>query len=149
MKFLQIGPEMKKKNRNCHVQLKYHTMTEPKWVVLLPGVKEDQMTGWIRFRPRAFWYFVGRWEKRSRAADVDASWADMKSYFCLSQFTLSTDWWRSDKMGSTACRAFVGSCIYWSLRTCHCIIFIMGCEAIPWTAQTEREMRLKQNDLRF
>lgn len=40
---------MKKKNRNCHVQLKYHTMTEPKWVVLLPGVKEDQMTGWYTF----------------------------------------------------------------------------------------------------
>lgn len=40
---------MKKKNRNCHVQLKYHTMTEPKWVVLLPGVKEDQMTGWYAF----------------------------------------------------------------------------------------------------
>lgn len=36
---------MKKKNRNCHVQLKYHTMTEPEWVVLLPGAKEDQMTG--------------------------------------------------------------------------------------------------------
>lgn len=75
-----------KKRRNCHVQLKHHTMTDPKWVVLLPGVKEDQMMGWACFRSRAFWYFLRRREKRSRAdVDVSLCWHEVIFVFVSAQ----------------------------------------------------------------
>lgn len=100
------------------------------------------------FLPWGFRYFQRGWEERSGAADAEACSAAPRSYLCSSQFGLSTNWGWLCKIGPTA-QSFVGSFIYWSQWTCHCGIFKMGCDVIPWTAQTQGETRLKPNDLRI
>lgn len=140
-----------KKPTNCQVQLKYHTMTEPRRADPLPGVKEDQMMGPKVFSamdlPSAtFSERMGR--ERGIAADVVACSTALRSYLCLSSFGLRPNWRWLCEIGSTV-QSFVGSFVFWAQWTYHCSIFNTGCQVIPWTEQTQSNTRLNPNDLRI
>lgn len=137
-KLVQIWRE--KTQTSGHVQLKYHTKTEPKQKDLLLGVKEDQMM-WRRcFQPWGFRYsyFLTGWEESRKAAHVQFCNAVLRSYLCSYQLGSATD----DKIDcfSAWLLTLVGTPL-WHVK--------WGAKWTHWQKQTQGETRLDWNDLRI